>query len=127
MTQPAWIKGRWVIVPGFLAITITLWNLYVAAHNSGALQGRVVDTTGRPVADATVTLFERSFVAYTTKDKTKTDSSGFFRFADNQNHALQLEAESPELGKSERLSLRLWFRGQDTTLADPLRLEGRKP
>ena len=127
MTFPALMKSRWVIVPSALALSIILWNLYVAVHANGIVGGRVVDAGGRPVADATVTLFERSFVAYTAKDRVKTDAEGLFRFTDNQNHALQIEAEAPTLGKSDRLPVRLWFRAQDFRLADPLRLAGRQP
>ena len=56
MTVPPWIRSRWVIVPGILLVTIALWNLYVATHDHGVVEGRVVDAGGRPVAGATVTL-----------------------------------------------------------------------
>ena len=127
MTLPAWIKNRWIVVPAILITSVTLWNLYVAAHNTGMIEGRVVDATGRPVPNATVTLFERGFVTHTAKEKTITDASGHFRFTDFQNHAMQLEAKLPDLGRSERRSVRLWFRGQDTSLVEPLRLAGRLP
>lgn len=127
MMSLAWMKSRWVIVPAALATTISLWNVYVSAHNDGLIEGRVVDAGGRPVPGATVTLFERSFVAYTANDKTQTDVSGLFRFVNSQNHALQIEAESPALGKSDRHSIRLWFRAQNVRLAEPLQLTGRQP
>ncbi len=127
MRVPAWMKSRWVVVPGFLALSIAVWNIYVIAHANGMVEGRVVDAAGSPVTDAVVTLFERSFVAYTAKDQSKTDARGHFRFIDNQNHALQLEAASPTQGKSDRVSVRLWFRGQDFQLADPLRLQKQTP
>lgn len=127
MTLPAWMKSRWVIVPGAIALSIAVWNIYVVSHDHGILEGRVIDAAGAPAADVTVTLFERSFVAYTAKDTVKTDAVGRFRFTNNQNHALQLEAVSPTLGKSDRLPLRLWFRGQDIRITEPLRLEGRPP
>lgn len=125
MKMPAWTRSRWVIVPAILAISIVLWNSYVTAHNGGLVEGSVIDAAGRPVPGATVTLFERSFVAYTSKDTTKADEAGLFRFTNNQNHALQLEAEFPTLGKSDRHSIRLWFRAQNFRLVEPLVLAGR--
>ena len=127
MMLPAWIRSRWVIVPAVLTISIVLWNIYVTAHDGGLVEGSVIDAAGRPVPGATVTLFERSFVAYTSKDTTKADDAGLFRFTNSRNHALQLEAESPTLGKSERHSIRLWFRAQNFRLVEPLRLAGRQP
>lgn len=127
MTLPAWMRSRWVIVPGCLALSILLWNMYVFVHDNGIVEGRVVDAAGQPVTGAEVTLFERSFVAYTAKDHAKTDASGRFRFENNRSHALQLEAASANLGKSDRLPIRLWFSGQDLRLIEPLRLEGKLP
>jgi Carboxypeptidase regulatory-like domain len=125
MTLLTWARSRWVYVPVVLATIVTLWNAYVVLHASGEIAGQVVDAAGRPVAGATVLLFERGFVAHTEKTRTKTDAAGSFRFVDNQSHALQLEAEAPGLGRSDRHVVRLWFRAQDRQLRDPLRLQRR--
>ncbi len=67
-------------------------------------------------------------LSHTTKRrKTKSDAGGLFRFDGNQSHALQLEAQAPGLGRSDRQVVRLWFRAQDTSVAEPLRLPGRQP
>lgn len=124
---PAWARSRWTIVPGVLAIGIVGWNLYVSAHNSGLVEGLVVDAAGRPVAGATVILFDRGFVTHTEKARTAADAQGRFRFPRNDNHSLQLEASADGLGKSDRRIVRLWFRAQDARLAEPLRLSGARP
>jgi hypothetical protein len=127
MTVPSWIRSRWVVLPALLGATAVLWNLYVAVHAGGRIEGRVVDAAGRPVAGASVLLFERGFVAHNEKARTRSDEAGIFRFSGNQNHSLQIEAEAPGLGRSERQLVRLWFRAQDTKLNEPLRLGGRLP
>jgi hypothetical protein len=98
------------------------WNIHVAANNGGVLEGRVVDAAGRPVEGADVILYARSFVTNDERERTRTGPDGSFRFEGNTSHALQLQAEAPGAGKSERVTVRLWFRAQDRRLAEPLRL-----
>ena len=121
------MASRWFVVPVALATAIGLWNAYVVLHAHGSVEGRVVDAAGRPVAGATVVLLERSFVTHSEKARTTSSAGGLFRFDDNRNHSLQLEAEATGAGKSERLDVRLWFRAQDVRLVEPLRLPGRVP
>lgn len=109
-------------MPGFLALGVAFWNLYVAVHNNGFVEGAVVDVRGQAVAGATVLLFERGFVTHQERNRVVTDASGAFRFTDNRSHSIQLEAEAPGLGRSERRVVRLWFRSQDARLTEPLRL-----
>jgi len=115
------LGSRWVIVPGGMALAILVWLAYVGTHNHGVIEGRVVDAAGMPVAGAAVLLFERGFVTHQEKGRATTDADGRFRFDDNQSHSIQLEAESPELGRSDRRIVRLMFAAQDTRLIDPLR------
>jgi hypothetical protein len=110
-----------------LGATILGWNIHVAANDSGLVEGRVVDAAGKPVAGATVVLFDRGFVTHTERARTVADAEGRFRFTGNANHSLQLEAEAPGLGKSDRRVVRLWFRSQDVRLAVPLKLAGTRP
>ncbi|WP_270934883.1 carboxypeptidase-like regulatory domain-containing protein [Falsiroseomonas oryzae] len=119
MRLPRWMLSRWFIVPATLAAVVLGWNLHVAANATGEVRGRVVDATGRPVAGATVLLFERSFVVNTEKQRVVTDAAGAFRFQGNASHAVQLQADAPA-GKSERVTLRLLFRAQDADLPAPL-------
>jgi hypothetical protein len=127
MTVPSWVRSRWVVVPLLLAGLVLAWNGYVAANAGGEIEGLVVDAGGRPVPDAIVILFDRHFILHNERQRTRTDSAGRFRFTGNANHSLQLEAEAPGLGRSERRVVRLWFRAQNVRLSEALRLSGRQP
>jgi hypothetical protein len=117
---PAWARNRWVVVPGVLAIMIAGWNIHVAANANGVIEGRVVDAAGAPVAGATVTLFNRSFITSEARQTMATNASGHFRIIGNASHAVQLGAEAPGFAPSPRRTVRLLFRAQDVTLAEPL-------
>jgi Carboxypeptidase regulatory-like domain len=118
------LLNRFVLVPGAIVLAIVLWNVYVATHNHGLLIGRVTDSSGRPVAGATVSLWVYNFTTYEEKQRVKTDVDGVFRFTDNPSHRLQVSAEKPGVGRSPRIPVFLYFRAQDTTLDAPLRLAG---
>jgi protocatechuate 3,4-dioxygenase beta subunit len=118
------LLNRFVLVPGAIVLAIVLWNVYVATHNNGLLIGRVTDSSGRPVADATVSLWVYNFTTYEEKARVKTDADGVFRFTDNSSHRIQVSAEKPGVGRSSRIPVFLYFRAQDTTLDTPLRLAG---
>ena len=123
----SWVTSRWVTVPLVITGLVLAWNGYVALNDSGIVEGCIVDASGRPVPDATVILLERHFVMHNERQRTRTDGAGHFRFVGNDNHSLQLEAEANGLGRSERRVVRLWFRAQNVTLAEPLRLPGKLP
>jgi hypothetical protein len=125
--MPQWLVSRWTIVPLLFSALVLAWNGYVAINDGGLIEGRVVDSIGQPVPDATVILFDRSFVMHNERQRSRTDEAGRFRFTGNDNHSLQLEAQTAGLGRSERREVRLWFRAQNVTLADPLRFTGRLP
>jgi hypothetical protein len=127
MSMPHWVTSRWVIVPLVIAGLALAWNSYVALNDGGLVEGRVVDASGRPVPDAEVILLDRHFVVHNERQRTRTDSAGRFRFAGNDNHSLQLEAETNRLGRSERRVVRLWFRAQNVTLSEPLRFNAKLP
>jgi protocatechuate 3,4-dioxygenase beta subunit len=118
------LLNRFVLVPGVIVLAIVLWNIYVATHNHGLLTGRVTNSSGRPVADATVSLWVFNFTTYEEKERVKTDADGVFRFTDNPSHRIQISAEKPGVGRSPRIPVFLYFRAQDTTLDSPLRLAG---
>jgi hypothetical protein len=118
------LLNRFVLVPGAIVVAIVLWNIYVATHNHGIVTGRVVDSNGHPVAGATVALWTYNFTTYEEKAQVKTDADGIFRFIDNPSHRIQVGAEKPGVGRSQRVPVFLYFRSQDITLATPLRLGG---
>jgi len=122
----SWLGSRWVIIPAaMLAVTLG-WLAYVNSHNHGLVEGRVVDAAGRPVAGAAVRLYERGFVTHEERGRATTDAEGRFRFTDNRSHSIQLEAEAPGLGRSNRRILRLWFAAQDAEIPEPLQFPAPK-
>ncbi len=126
MSVPRWITSRWVIVPGCMIVATLIWLAYVAQHNHGVVEGLVVDAAGQPVAGASVLLLERGFVTHQERGRTTSDSQGRFRFDDNRSHSIQLEAEAPSLGRTDRRIVRLWFAAQDTEISQPLRFSASK-
>jgi len=114
--------NRYVVVLGTLAVTAAAWNLYVARHNQGAVEGRVVGPDGRPVADATVDLFERTLTTLEPRGATRTGPDGRFLFLGQRAHHFAVQARKDGMGRSERVTVRLYFRGQNVVLEAPLRL-----
>ena len=124
---PRWkglLLSRFVIVPGAIASAILVWNIHVATHDNGVVEGRVVDARGEPVSDASVALWVLNFTTYVEKERTPSGPGGRFRFEGNTSHNIQLAAEKPGVGRSARVPVRLYFKAQDVTLREPLRLAG---
>jgi len=120
-----WWVSRWFIVPTLMLLVTLGWLVYVGRHDNGLIEGRIVDAAGQPVAGATVRIFDRGFVTYQERGRTHSDADGRFRITDNTSHSVQLEAETPALGRSKRMEVRLWFAAQDVRLTDPLRLPAK--
>ena len=116
------LTNRFVLVPGLLAIVALAWNLYVATHDHGVVAGRVVDAAGQPVAGATVALWVFNFTTFEDKAHVTTDAAGSFRFAGNPSHRIQISAEKPGVGRSQRVPVPLYFKAQDVTVEAPLQL-----
>ena len=125
MIDASRLRSRWVIVPGGMALFTVCWLAYVGTHDHGLIEGRVVDASGAPVAGANVLLFERGFVTHQERGRAVSDAEGRFRFTDNRSHSVQLEAEAPGLGRTNRQIVRLWFAAQDTRIAEPLRFAAK--
>lgn len=119
---PSWLLSRWVMVPASIAIVTVAWNAWVGQHAHGLVEGRVVGPDGQPVAGAAVVLLEQNVTTFSERGRAETAADGSFRFDDNRTHHAQIFAEKADVGRSERQTLRLWFRSQDTVLAQPLEL-----
>ncbi len=119
---PSWLLSRWVVVPAAIGVVTIGWNAWVGLHAHGLVEGRVVGPDGRPVEGATVVLLEQNVTTFSERSRAMTGADGSFRFADNRTHHAQIHAEKADVGRSERQTLRLWFRSQDTVLQEPLEL-----
>jgi hypothetical protein len=118
-----WLIHRVTITFAVIALIVVGWNAYVAAHDDGILEGVVVGPGGEPVADAEVLLSERTIVSLAPIAKAATDEEGRFRFERHGRHALVLNASKPEVGRSGRIEIRLYFRNQNLELEVPVRLD----
>jgi hypothetical protein len=121
-----WLRNRYGVTFGGLAILATVWNLYVAWNDDGILAGRVIGPDGRPVAGATVVLSEKTLLVSATRATATTDAEGRFRFTGHQLYHLYLEAYRDGVGRMPARELRLYFKGQNVILQEPLRLEKRR-
>jgi hypothetical protein len=118
--------NRYSMTFGAIAVVTALWNLYIAFNNDGIIVGRVVGPDNRAVAGATVTLFQKTLYVAKPRDKAATDKNGAFWFRGHEAYKLWLEAEKEGLGKSPKQEYRLYFRNQNLTLDEPLRIEAAK-
>lgn len=116
------LLNRYTLAFGSIALVALAWNLYVAQHDDGVLEGAVVGPDGAPVAGAEVVLAERTVITLTPIAKAATDGQGGFRFERHDRHALVLTAAKEGVGRSGRVEVRLWFKNQNRTLEEPLRL-----
>jgi hypothetical protein len=117
-----WLLNRFVLVPVALVLVTIGWNLWVVTHDHGIIEGRVIDVAGAPVEGAEVKLWVFNFATFVVKASTTTRPDGSFEFTKNPSHNLQVSAEKPGMGRSARVSIRLYFASQDFVLKEPLRL-----
>lgn len=123
MGKWAFLLNRYIVTFGTIVIVTALWNIYVAFNDDGIIHGRVVGPDGKPVAGATVILSERSLLVTTPRDQVTTDAEGDFTFTGNQFHRVWLEASKDGVGGYPQTEYRMYFKGQNMNLDDPLRLE----
>ncbi len=121
-----YVLNRYVLTLGTIAVLVVAWNAYVWMNNGGTITGRVIDASGRPIANATVLLTERTLLVSEVRAKTTTDPDGRFRFTGHQLYHLFLEAEKEGAGRVTPAEFRLYFRGQNLVLQEPLRLAPSK-
>ena len=113
---------RYLIVLGLAAALAGGCNAWVALHNDGIVRGRVLQGDGRPAAGVTVTFWERTLTSLERRATARTGPDGRFAFSEQPAHHFALQAEQTGLGASPRTLYRRYFRGQNLTLAEPLRL-----
>jgi hypothetical protein len=123
----SFLRNRYLITFGAIALLVAVWNLYVALNDDGILVGRVVGPDSRPVPGATVVLAERTLLIAVPKARTTTDAEGRFRFSGHTLFRFHLEAFKEGVGRMPAKEFRLYFKGQNMTLREPLRLQGSSP
>lgn len=114
--------NRYTIAFAVTIVFALLWNLFVLFNDNGILSGRVIDQTNMPVAGARVILSEKTLLVTAPRDEVMTSSDGSFRFEGHKLYHLYLEAIT-DGGLSSTREVRLYFKGQNKKLDDPLVLE----
>lgn len=117
-----WLKNRFVLTFGSVAIAVAIWNVYVVLNDDGIIRGEVVDSKGAPVEGARVTLSERTLLVARPRGQTVTDADGRFVFEGHNLYRLYLEASKERVGRLPQREYRLYFKGQNLELDVPLRL-----
>jgi protocatechuate 3,4-dioxygenase beta subunit len=123
----SFLANRYVVTFGGIAVLAAVWNLYVAFNDDGILAGQVVGPNGRPAPGVAVELAEKGFLIAAPKGRITTDEDGRFRFTGHRLYRLQLEAHKEGVGRMQAKEFRLYFKGQNMTLREPLRLQGSAP
>jgi len=118
----AWLRNRYALTLGSIALLAIGWNIHVAMNNDGIITGRVLAPDQTPVEGATVVLSERSLLVAVPKAKTTTDAKGEFRFTGHHLYHLYLEAYKEGVGRMPPQGFRLYFRGENLFLKKPLLL-----
>jgi hypothetical protein len=118
-----WIRNRFVVTFGSIALATLVWNVYIAYHDNGLIEGHIVGPDGQPVEGAKVTLSERTLLVAQPKGNVTTDADGRFQFTGHTLHRLYLEARKEGVGRFGPREFRLYFKGEDLILDKPLALE----
>ena len=103
-------------------LVVAALNIYVSLENDGILAGRIVGPEGAPLEGAEVTLYRPGIVGIDKVATTATDAAGGFRFEGHGHHHPALIARAPGYAESGLRRVRLYFRNQNRTLAEPIRL-----
>ncbi len=115
--------NRYTITFAIALFLALLWNLFVLFNDSGILSGRVIDSLHQPVEGATVSLSEKTLLVTSQRDEVTTDGDGFFRFEGHDLYHLYLKVKKGNAALPSHKEVRLYFRGQNKTLKEPLILE----
>lgn len=121
------ITHRFVLIPLCIGLTAAAWNGYVSLHNGGLVRGVVLGPGGVPVAGAKVSMMEKNFTTNSDRGSTRTRADGSFEFSNNRSHNILLRAEMDGVGRSDQITLRLYFRSQNVTLDAPLMIKPDAP
>lgn len=116
MLNNPWIRNRFTLTFGAIAIVVLAWNVYVAFNNDGHVSGIVLDADGQPAADARVVLARRTVTSVSEIAETQTDSEGRYGFGTHGQYALVITANAAG-GAPERRVVPLWFRNQNVDVA----------
>jgi hypothetical protein len=123
MNWRAILLNRYTVTFGTVAVIALVWNVYIAMNDDGIIRGRVIGPEGQPVAGAAVILSERTLLVTRPRGRTTTDADGRFTFTGHTFHRIWLEAAKSEIGAYPQTEYRMYFKGQNMIIDNPLQLE----
>ncbi|MBL6945647.1 MAG: carboxypeptidase regulatory-like domain-containing protein [Rhodospirillales bacterium] len=120
MAKWSFLLNRYIVTFGSILIVILVWNVIVVLNDDGIIRGRVVGPNGTPVEGAIVILSERSLLVTTARDQVTTMEDGSFEFRNHKFYRVWLEAAKDGVGKYPQTEYRMYFRGQNMNVEEPL-------
>lgn len=107
------LVNRFTVLIAIVLVASIAVQGYVAVNDDGHVTGQVVDGSGDPVTNATVTLSPQTIAGVPTSESTTTDENGEFAFRDESLLEFTIQAHHEEHGESETHRRHLYFRGQN--------------
>ena len=117
-----YLLNRYSITLASIAMLALLLNIYVIFNDDGLVIGHVVDSSGKPVSGAKVTLFEKTLFVAEPRLHATTDEQGEFRFSGHKYYRIWLEAKKEGSGVFPKTEFRLYFKGQNRWFEKPFSL-----
>ncbi|MFC6825222.1 carboxypeptidase-like regulatory domain-containing protein [Halopelagius fulvigenes] len=108
--------NRFTILAAVIVIASIGAVAYVDTNDDGHVQGRVVDSNGNPVQNATVTLREIPLEGVVKSSTTKTDAEGRFEFVDKTNlleYRIKISVDGEVVASEHH---HLYFKGENQEL-----------
>lgn len=103
-----------------VAAVVVVWSSYARLTADGVIAGRVVDESGRAVADAEVILREKTLNYAYPPQTVRTDEEGEFTFEEMSLIEFVIEARKEGYERSGQKRYHLYFKRQHFELPEPL-------
>ena len=103
-----------------LVLSLVSWIVYTRASSDGIVTGRVVDSSGAPVAGATVLIREKTLSLIKPPVRALTDAEGVFTFHKIDMIEFLISARKEGYAASKDVHYHLYFKKQHFRVPRPL-------
>ena len=118
---PSWLLSRWVVVPAVLILATVGWNAWVTCTITDWWRGTSSAPTGRRWWAPRWCCWSRTSRLFPSAGG-RSRRRGRLPLQRQPDPSRPDLAEKPGIGRSDRTTLRLWFRSQDSVLPQALEL-----